>query len=160
MAGHKKSWIIQSPAAHNSHCLIVVRNILFALYASSPLSVLTHCVSPHDQATSSLFVSLHIAADKIAGAVIQKCVPTYWVHTCLPVFRSKTLNDDGDMPEYRHRWRPGFNIMAQKEQVLMVPFPHNNKSLPGLPGNINIFPSADISFEKTTVAPIFSFSNI
>ena len=159
MAGHKKSWIIQSPAAHNSHCLIVVRNILFALYASSPLSVLTHCVSPHNQATSSLFVSLHIAADRIAGAVIQKCVPTYKVRASLFFGRRHSMMT-GICRNTVIVWRPGFNIMAQKEQVLMLPFPHNNKSLPGLPGNINIFPSADISFEKTTVAPIFSFSNI
>ena len=49
----------------------------------------------------------------------------------------------GNMPGIELR-RPSFNIMAQKEQVLIVPFPHNNKSLPGLPGNINIFPESDI----------------
>ena len=51
---------------------------------------------------------------------------------------------DNMQPGIRQLRRPSFNIMAQKEQVLIVPFPHNNKSLRGLPGNINIFPDSDI----------------
>lgn len=47
--------------------------------------------------------------------------------------------------------------MAQKEQVLIVPFPHNNKSLPGLPGNINIFPDSD-TLRKQLLLLFFYYS--
>ena len=48
--------------------------------------------------------------------------------------------------------------MAQKEQVLIVPFPHNNKSLPGLPGNINIFPESDIYTRENNCRRVQSYS--